>query len=88
MAHRKRINISLDPASYERLQDIRRKYGFANLCELLAALIRLLVAHADGRLPDLQEDDRAYIGRMFEELCDTGRISGPAPVRRKARHTG
>ncbi len=83
------MNLSLDPASYDRLRKIQREYGFGSPCELLTAMAHILVGRLDpegGRSPDLPEDDWRYIDGMFEELGNAEKRDGVVPVRRKARH--
>ncbi len=88
---RRRVNLSLDPASYDRLCRIQREYGFKNPCEMLAAMARILIGRLDpegGRTPDLPEDDWRYIDGMFAELGDAEKRDGAVPARRKSRHIG
>ncbi len=89
MGDRKRVNISLDPASYERLREIQQAYGFKNLCEMLVAMAHILIDRtepADKRIYDLPEDEGRYIDAMFDELGNTNKIGDAVPVRRNSRH--
>lgn len=90
MGVRKRVNISIDPQTYERLQVMTQTYGFSNICELVVALIHLLldrVEVAENRRYDLPEDDGQYIDEMFEELAHSYRTpDGTVPVRHNNRH--
>ncbi|WP_294610906.1 hypothetical protein [uncultured Bacteroides sp.] len=85
MGNRKRVNISIDPQTYEKLQRIKQEYGFSNACELVVAFVHILldrVEEAGKRKYDLPNDDGRYIDRMFDDL---GHIQptpdGNAPVR-------
>ena len=68
---RKRVNISLDPLTYHRLQDATRAHGFRNVCEMVTALVHVLLdrlaTKEDQRL-DLPADDDKYILSMFDDL--------------------
>ena len=87
MSERKRINISVDPATYARLQKIQRRHGFANLCELVVAMANILVDRmetVDQRRYDLPDDDGRYVDKMFEDLGHTEPTpDGTVPVRHK-----
>ena len=84
-SNRKRINISVDPKTYERLQKIRQIHGFRNPCSLVLAFVHILVDHvedADKRRYDLPDDEDEYIDDMFKELGGTERTpDGTVPVR-------
>lgn len=72
MTERKRINISIDPLTYERLRRVCRRYGFRSACCMMAECARLLVALTDeNHAPP--EPDWQYIARMFGELSDAER---------------
>lgn len=76
MSNRKRVNISLDPETYEKLQQVQREHKFKNLCEMLTALAHILIDRmqvAEQRKYDLPEDDGQYIDTMFEELGEADR---------------
>lgn len=78
---RKRVSISLDSATYRRLQRARHANGFKSLGEMLAAYTRILPDLMEGKAgpPD---DDAQYIEAMFEELGNAQRVpDGTVPVR-------
>ena len=85
MSDRKRVNISIDPATYAKLQQLRQAYGFANVCEVVVAIVHILidrVERADKRRYDLPEDDGRYIDEMFAELAHhQPEPDGTVPVR-------
>lgn len=85
MSNRKRVNISLDPATYEKLRRIQQRHRFKNLCELMVALATLLVDRmqaAEARSIDMPEDDARYIDLMFDGLAHTEPTpDGTVPVR-------
>lgn len=85
MSTRKRINISLDPDTYERLRDLQKEHQFNNLCEMVVALVHILLDRTDDvrhRKYDLPEDDGRYIDTMFDELGHVHRVpDGTVPVR-------
>lgn len=71
MSNRKRVNISIDPQTYERLQSIKQAHGFRSVCELVVAFVSILLDRmelASKRKYDLPEDDGQYIDEMFDEL--------------------
>lgn len=71
MSNRKRVNISIDPETYEKLQQLKQAYGFSNACELVVAFVHILLDRlkkAEDRRYDLPEDDGEYIDRMFDDL--------------------
>lgn len=68
---RKRINISIDEATYGRLSKIKEAYGFRSICELAAASLGLLVQYveaagerADRAVPSAEDE----ISEMFNDL--------------------
>lgn len=71
MSNRKRVNISIDPATYGKLQALTKQYKFKNICELLVSFAHILLDRmevAEQRKYDLPDEDGAYIDTMFEEL--------------------
>ena len=76
MSNRKRINISVDPETYNKLQKLVKDYQFKNCCELMCSFVHILIDRmnrAADRKYDLPEDDGAYIDAMFEELGEADR---------------
>jgi hypothetical protein len=74
MKKRRRLNLSLDEATYDILQDLRIRYGFRSACEMMAAFARILadsLRRREDRHNDLPDDDVSYIRSMFDELEDT-----------------
>ena len=90
MSNRKRVNISVDPETYCKLQQLTQAYGFNNVCELVVALVHILLDRmtaAEDRRYDLPEDDGEYIDEMFTELANTERQpDGTVPARHHYRH--
>lgn len=82
---RRRINISVNPETYEKLQDLVRMYGFSNACELIVAFAHILLdrmERAENRNFDLPDPDGAYIDEMFDDLGHSVRTpDGTVPVR-------
>lgn len=89
MSNRKRVNISVDSKTYDRLQSLKKQYGYKNACELVVAFVHILtdrLEDADKRKYDLPEDDGAYIDGMFEDLGHVQRTpDGTVPVRHNRR---
>lgn len=89
MSNRKRINISVDPQTYGKLQKLIKSYGFKNCCELMCSFAHILLDRmevADQCKYDLPEDDGQYIDSMFEDLGHVERTpDGIVPVRRHAK---
>ncbi len=85
MSDRKRVSISVDPKTYDRLQSLKKQYGYKNACELVVAFVHILIDRledAGNRKYDLPEDDGAYIDNMFEDLGHVQRTpDGTVPVR-------
>ena len=85
MSERKRVNISVDPKTYNRLQLIRQTYGFRNTCELVVAVVHILLDRMESeeqRRYDLPDEDGVYIDTMFDELGHVQRTpDGTVPVR-------
>lgn len=90
MSNRKRVNISVDPETYEKLQRIKQAYGFSNACELVVAFVHILLDRmevAEQRKYDLPDDDGRYIGEMFDDLGHVQRTpDGTVPVRHHTKH--
>ena len=90
MSNRKRVNISVDPETYEKLQRIKQAYGFSNACELVVAFVHILLDRmevAEQRKYDLPDDDGRYIDEMFDDLWHVQRTpDGTVPVRHHTKH--
>ena len=90
MSSRKRVNISVDIRTYNRLQTLKGQYGYKSACKLVVAFLHILIARledADSRKDDLPEDDRAYIDSMLEELGHVQHTpDGTVPVRHNRRN--
>ena len=90
MSNRKRVNISVDPETYEKLQRIKQAYGFSNACELVVAFVHILLDRmevAEQRKYDLPNDDGRYIDEMFDDLGHVQRTpNGTVPVRHHTKH--
>lgn len=72
MSDRKRINISVDSETYDRLTQLKEAYGFKNLCELVVAFSHILIDRMETpakRKYDMPEDDGQYIDSMFNDLA-------------------
>ena len=68
---RKRVNISIDPTTYAELQRLTRLHGFRTPCEMVTALVHVLLdrlALPEDRRLDLPADDDKYILSMFDDL--------------------
>lgn len=71
MNKRRRINVSIDSDTYNRLLQLQERRGFKTSGEIVAALVHILLDRLEappGREYDLPEDDGEYINRMFEDL--------------------
>ena len=76
MSDRKRVNISIDPATYSKLQAMTKLYKFKNICELLVSFAHILLDRmelAGQRKYDLPDEDGAYIDTMFDQLGEADR---------------
>ena len=83
MSDRKRVNISIDPATYGKLQSLTKQYKFKNICELLVSFAHILLDRmevAEQRKYDLPDEDGAYIDTMFDELGEADRKSDDTNV--------
>lgn len=85
---RRRINVSVDEAQYERLLALQKAYGFKNVCELTRAMLNILTQYTDAaasrqRRPASVGDD---ILDMFNDLGDwedtPGNVQPPVRHRR------
>lgn len=89
MSNRRRVNISVDPTTYEKLQLLKQQCGYKNTCELVVAFVHILIDRLEGagcRKYDLPEDDGAYIDAMFEDLGHVQRTpDGTVPVRHNTK---
>lgn len=84
MSNRKRINISIDPVSYEKLLALQKAHQFKNVCQMMVALVHILLDRMDEvkHKYDIPEDDEEYIDSMFDELGHVYRQpDGSVPVR-------
>lgn len=86
MGNRKRVNMSVDSDTYDRLLHVKAAYRFRNLCELVTAMARVMLDRLETRERrryDLPDDDARYIDSMFDELGRAEREpDGTVPVRR------
>ena len=60
MSDRKRVNISIDPATYGKLQALAKQYKFKNICELLVSFTHILLDRmevAEQRKYDLPDEE-------------------------------
>ena len=89
MSNRRRINISVDPHTYEQLQQLRQAYKFNSVCEVVVAFAHILLDRLelpDHRKYELPEDNGAYIDQMFDELGHVERTpDGTVPMTRRYR---
>ena len=70
---RRRINISVDDDLYQRLQHIKKAYGFKNVCEFNTALLNMLCQYIDAaetrcRKQSDRQTDKEIITDMFNDL--------------------
>lgn len=86
---RRRINISVDDDLYQRLQHIKKAYGFKNVCEFNTALLNMLCRYIDAaeircRKQSDRQTDKEIITDMFNDLGNWEHTpDGIVPVRRK-----
>lgn len=73
MGERKRINISVDNQTYERLQRLNAVCRFRSVCKLVAVAVGILLARqeeeARRRQCEPPEDDADYIKEMFDDMA-------------------
>lgn len=86
MDGRKRINLSVEPKTYESLQRLSKSCGFKNVCQLVESFVSIMLDRVEGRksplynLTDMEED---YINEMFGELSDVQEnLTADTPQRR------
>lgn len=65
---RRRLNLSLDNATYRRAERIALRMGFRSACSMACALLRLVVSGDD---PDTAKGE----GDMFEGFDDFGQFA-------------
>ena len=86
---RRRINISVDDDLYQRLQHIKKAYGFKNVCEFNTALLNMLCQYIDaaekrGPVSMTSYTDSEIITDMFNDLGNWEHTpDGIVPVRHK-----
>lgn len=84
---RRRINISVDDDLYQRLQHIKKAYGFKNVCEFNTALLNMLCQYIDAaeircRKQLDRQTDKEIITDMFNDLGNWEHTpDGIVPVR-------
>ena len=88
---RKRINISVDPDTYERLKALQKSAGLKNPCELIVALVHILLDRmksAGQRQIDLPDPDGEYIDSIFDDLSayEKTPANTPRPKQRRDRY--
>lgn len=89
MSERRRINISVDIKTHQRLLQLQQQCRHKSLCELVVAFIHILLDRledAPDRRFDIPEYDGAYIDRMFDELAHVEPTpDGSVPVRHNTK---
>ena len=88
MSNRKRVNISVDPETYRRLQLLKEQYGYKNACELVVAFVHILLDRLKppgSRKYDLPEDEGEYISRMFDNLGHVQPTPDGNPPKRRCK---
>lgn len=86
MSKRRRVNISVDPSTYDKLQRIKMQYGFKNACELVTAFVHILLDRLEDphdRKYDIPDDDGLYITGMFDELGHVQPTPDGTPPKRR-----
>ena len=90
MSNRRRVNISVDPVTYDKLQQLKSQYGFKSNCELVVAFLHMLFDRLENPCiikHDISEDEEKYIEKMFEEFGHVESTpDGVVPVRRNSTH--
>ena len=73
----------------ERLEAMRKQYGFSSGCEMVTAFINILLDRLEKpefRTYDLPEDEGKYIDDMFSGMANSvSQPEGTVPVRSKHR---
>ena len=88
MSKRRRVNISVDPDTYDRLQKLKEQHGFKNACELVVAFVHILLDRLEDpaeRRYDLPEDEGDYITDMFDDLGHVQPTPDGNPPKRRNR---
>ncbi|MCD8266476.1 MAG: hypothetical protein LUC33_04905 [Prevotellaceae bacterium] len=72
---RRRINLSVDPELYGRLDDMRRRDGFPSLPRMVTAFCRLCMALRESgpRAFDIPEDEADWLAAEFDRLSEAER---------------
>ena len=90
MSKRRRLNLSLREATYNRLCERARRSGYRTACALVVGIIGVLLDRErdeQDRVLDIPEDIGATIDRMFQEFSNSQpQPDGTVPVRRR-RHS-
>ena len=86
---KRRLNLTMSTYTHERLEAMRKQYGFSSGCEMVTAFINLLLDRLEKpefRTYDLPEDEGEYIDDMFSEMANSvSQPEGTVPVRSKHR---
>lgn len=86
MSNRRRVNISVDPHTYDQLRKLSQQHGFRNVCEIVTAFVHILLdrmAPKEQQRFDLPDDDDKYITEMFDDLGHVYRTPCGEVPRRK-----
>lgn len=71
MQGRKRINLSVDHVTYNRLANMVKRQRYKNECELVMSMINVVLDCLEPtgqRQLDMPEDDVMYIDEMFAKM--------------------
>lgn len=72
MKERKRIYLSVDTMTYEKLSSFARRNKFKNECEVVASMVHVMLdrlENADARQYDIPDADGEYIDNMFDDMA-------------------
>ena len=72
MGKRKRVNLSIRPLTYVRLEKLRRLHRFKTICEMMTVMAEILaggIEHGATSSPS-EEPNKDFIDTLFRELED------------------
>jgi hypothetical protein len=69
MGQKKRVSVSIDGWTYERLAHQVERHRFSSVRELLSSLLNVVLDRLEGgKAFDLPDEEGSYIDSMFAEL--------------------
>lgn len=92
MKERKRIYLSVDTMTYEKLSSFAKRNNYKNECEVVASMVHVMLdrlENAEDRQYDIPDADGEYIDNMFDDMSHVTKQAdgdGAVSITHRNRH--